>query len=688
MTTTAGKPRPIRRGRVYLSEEQRLCMNGELVHTTKGLKRRSQVRPADLLDDTVFSDTTMAARKSLGAVSTKSAVEDKENTFETSALDADEIRRIRQENARRWAEEEQNLGGPFNIFRDKMPAGPERIAKDESGSEWSSDNETAAEEAMKDETAITDGERTPRAQKLPDEGIEVTPIAKVAASQQPSQSTPKSHRPPELLDMDFSKIEADGNYSRFYVSQNSIDFRRSRASVSIRVRSEQQGIEEEEPMEVDTTAYHQKSMGQKQLQQEQEVVEAPEENKPSVVISQQPRLTSNPLRPSFNIRKTLDPKIHNRKTFAPPAIVIPPPRALAQIEAPLSPSPIAISPTPLRKPVTPAVQKQAQHHGEPMSPSSGSDSGLPNVRLQNTPGRAPRQEVFERLATPKHRVCHRDHERTNSAESPVVAVRQSTPKANKNVRSLFHAVLQKTVKRAKARLPVPGPSGIAAVPLPKVVKAELKPIEAAVPLAKDEARSSTSRPSTSSSTDEAIQHSRRLSSIGAASHRSSMAGGFDDLDDSEEDKPMYVPPRRAARVEDLDTTSEEPGTPDANATYVPCSLTARRAPRPTKQAPETLVVVPPKIVYAAEAEGATGRPRRNRVPPLRRWLGEEAIYEASPGGKNRQLVGVKEAVIRQKDLVKNMAADAGQAMANRDRARVLRKNAGARRARIESDDED
>ncbi|VDK40915.1 unnamed protein product [Gongylonema pulchrum] len=85
-----------------------------------------------------------------------------------------------------------------------------------------------------------------------------------------------------------------------------------------------------------------------------------------------------------------------------------------------------------------------------------------------------------------------------------------------------------------------------------------------------------------------------------------------------------------------------------------------------------------KKVRPEEAAQGLRRSTRNRVAPIRRWLGEKPIYRRDEQG-TLELVGVEEAVIRDPLLVKYNAVDMSQIIEQQTREQRRRSRARRRR---------
>ncbi|GMR59521.1 hypothetical protein PMAYCL1PPCAC_29716, partial [Pristionchus mayeri] len=73
------------------------------------------------------------------------------------------------------------------------------------------------------------------------------------------------------------------------------------------------------------------------------------------------------------------------------------------------------------------------------------------------------------------------------------------------------------------------------------------------------------------------------------------------------------------------------------------------------------ILAPRKIIVPSNSPGVR-RSTRNRMKPVRGWLGEQAQYANSPTTGERRLVGVNQVVIKDKLFVKTGTADIQKAV--------------------------
>ncbi|EFP12743.1 CRE-HCP-4 protein [Caenorhabditis remanei] len=83
-------------------------------------------------------------------------------------------------------------------------------------------------------------------------------------------------------------------------------------------------------------------------------------------------------------------------------------------------------------------------------------------------------------------------------------------------------------------------------------------------------------------------------------------------------------------------------------------------------------------IIQPDTNNGNRRSTRNRVKPLRSWLGEKAVYKNSPSGGKR-LTGVTDVVIKDKRLCKYRTADLKLATEREQRAKAHKKELAARK---------
>ncbi|KAL6737001.1 hypothetical protein Aduo_010681 [Ancylostoma duodenale] len=129
------------------------------------------------------------------------------------------------------------------------------------------------------------------------------------------------------------------------------------------------------------------------------------------------------------------------------------------------------------------------------------------------------------------------------------------------------------------------------------------------------------------------------------------------------DTPHRCAPEGSKRRFTSDSMEEDTSVPDAN-TYssedssivVDDLLELRPQSRGSKKE-EVLILKPRKVVHPeVQSTPNVRRSKRNRMRPVRQWLGEQPVYAVSPGG-SKTLVGVNEVEVRDKRWVKVRTAD-------------------------------
>ncbi|RCN48070.1 hypothetical protein ANCCAN_05896 [Ancylostoma caninum] len=129
------------------------------------------------------------------------------------------------------------------------------------------------------------------------------------------------------------------------------------------------------------------------------------------------------------------------------------------------------------------------------------------------------------------------------------------------------------------------------------------------------------------------------------------------------DTPHRLAPESSKRRFTSDSMEEDTSVPEANAyssedsSIVVDDLLEVRPLSRGSEKEEVMILKPRKVVHPEVASTPNvRRSRRNRMKPVRQWLGEQPVYAVSPGG-SKTLVGVNEVEVRDKRWVKVKTAD-------------------------------